>query len=165
MWVAGKQGDRQAIRAMQVRRPGYRDACREMKAGPARARFACRLCDRRPRTVREVKSDRRNASGRAVAFVAYASPRSRRPYLCGCLLECASRAISKHRGDGCFSRKAAVSAADGRRPLSASCLQRNGFAASDLARMQAARAQNGAARSRAAQPSSSPIAGLRAAPN
>jgi hypothetical protein len=43
--------------------------------------------------------------------------------------------------------------------LSASCLQPNGIAASDFARVQAARAKNGVARSRAAQPSSSPTAG------
>jgi hypothetical protein len=53
----------------------------------------------------------------------------------------------------------AVSPAEPRPPLSASCLQPNGFAASNLARVQAARAQNGVARSHAAQPSSSPIAG------
>ena len=61
--------------------------------------------------------------------------------------------------DDSSSGKAAVSATERRRPLSASCSQPNGLAASDLARVQAARVQNGAARSQAAQPSSSPIAG------
>jgi hypothetical protein len=43
--------------------------------------------------------------------------------------------------------------------LSASCLQPSGIAASDFAHVQAARAKNRVARSRAAQPSSSPKPG------
>jgi hypothetical protein len=62
--------------------------------------------------------------------------------------------------DVAASGKGAVSPAEPRPPPSASCLQPNGFAASNLARVQAARAQNGVARSHAAQPSSSPIAAL-----
>ena len=72
------------------------------------------------------------------------------------LLAGAYRVISKHLGDSRFSGIAAVSPAESRRPLSESCLPRNGLAASDLARRAGRATQKGVARRNEAQPCSSP---------
>ncbi len=155
------RGRRFAIGACRGRASSGAAAGRSVSAGAERAR-AClhaqgavrcsmEAAARRPHQVRGVRLAHHpgeavaGCAGRGYGFRGRAQPRPRpgRTHVSACSTAL-RRPLSKHSADRCFGGIAAVSPAESRRPLCESCLQRNGVAASDLARRVGRATQNDA---------------------